>query len=127
MKNQAAILLLAVHLMAYTNLEQILKFPKLVDHFLQHRSQNNNLGFIDFLEMHYCTDSDAKADDDDMKLPFKVMDFHIASHVLIVTDSQGYNVVVPEKLCPIVFYCHYIEMIPVKLTTSLLRPPIFSA
>ena len=127
MKNQAAILLLAVHLMAYTNLEQIIKFPKLIDHFLQHRSQNNTLGFIDFLEMHYCTDSDAKADEEDMKLPFKVMDFHIASHVMIVPNLQSSNVLVPEKSCSILFYSDYIEVIPVKLTTSLLRPPIFTA
>ena len=113
--------------MAYTNLEQILKFPKLIDHFLQHRSQNNTLGFIDFLEMHYCTDSDVAADKDDMKLPFKVMDFHIASCVLITPNSQNCHVVVPEKPCSVVSYSDYIEVIPAKLSTSLLRPPIFTA
>jgi len=46
--------------------------PLLVQHYTEHKSENNALSIIDFLEIHYAHGSPKDADyDKDMKLPFK--------------------------------------------------------
>jgi hypothetical protein len=70
MSKKLAILLLSVHLMGNTELGQLLKFPQLVNHFIQHRQENTDLSFVEFLVMHYAGDDGTKEDDDyDRQLP----------------------------------------------------------
>ncbi|MBP6431535.1 MAG: hypothetical protein KA319_07200 [Ferruginibacter sp.] len=47
----------------------------LVQHYIEHKTENRDLSFIGFLEIHYTDGSPKDADyDKDMKLPFKSMD-----------------------------------------------------
>ncbi len=46
--------------------------PQLIEHYCEHKSQNNKISFFDFLSMHYYDAQDNDGDDEsDMKLPFK--------------------------------------------------------
>lgn len=58
--------------LAQSPLNQLLKFPILINHYLEHRQQNANLSFVDFIKAHYSDkvvhDNDS---DRDMQLPFK--------------------------------------------------------
>ncbi len=53
-------------------MQQFLKLPVLVEHFIEHRSETHNLSFKDYIVLHYF---DSKAEDGDyerdMQLPFR--------------------------------------------------------
>ena len=64
--------LLFVYLYSTTEFNQLLKLSFLVEHFIEHKEENQSLSFLDFLKMHYLLDSTKHADKEkDMKLPFK--------------------------------------------------------
>lgn len=70
MSKKLAILLLSIHLAGNTELGQLFKLPLLVNHFFQHQRLNPQLGFFEFIAMHYAGDDGTKADDDfDKQLP----------------------------------------------------------
>lgn len=49
-----------------------MKFPILVQHYIEHKEQNKELSLWAFLYMHYAKDDSNVPDyDEDMKLPFK--------------------------------------------------------
>ena len=71
MRQLIAILLLAVHVLGNTELGQILRLPKLVHHFNQHKKEKPDLSLISFVTMHYGGDDGNIADDaEDNQLPF---------------------------------------------------------
>ena len=71
MRQFTIILLLAVHLLGNTELGQIVRLPKLISHFYDHKKENNHLSFFSFVMMHYCgDDGTSKDDDEDKQLPF---------------------------------------------------------
>ncbi|MBU0697528.1 MAG: hypothetical protein KKE39_13540 [Bacteroidetes bacterium] len=75
MKNFISILLLSSFLLSATELNQLLKTPLLIQHFIKHEKENPKLSFIGFLEMHYFNGDPRDADyDQDMRLPFKSHD-----------------------------------------------------
>lgn len=70
MSKKLAIFLLSIHLVGNTELGQFLKLPLMVHHFFQHQHLNPQLGFFEFIAMHYAGDDGTKADDDfDKQLP----------------------------------------------------------
>jgi hypothetical protein len=72
LKKLAAIFFLAVYLFATTDAYQLLKLPVVFQHFAEHRIENKNISFLEFLDMHYMHGSPKDADyDRDMQLPFK--------------------------------------------------------
>ena len=72
MKKIIAIFLLTVYLSSTTEIYQLLKLPFLAEHFLEHKNDNQNLSFVEFLELHYANNK--KSDESDKKLPFKSHD-----------------------------------------------------
>ena len=63
---------LFITLISTASTGQLLKLPILVSHYLEHQHKNHDIGFIDFLYMHYMgNDMDDDDDDRDMQLPFK--------------------------------------------------------
>ncbi len=71
MRHFITISLLAVHLLGNTELGQIVRLPKLIMHYYQHKNANPDLSFSSFVTMHYGGDDgnyDDNADDD--QLPF---------------------------------------------------------
>lgn len=125
MKSPVTILLLSVQLFAYTDIVQVFKFPKLIEHYNSHHSKNKSLSFIDFLIMHYatCDDGDTKDDWDDMQLPFKTASIHILSNATII-PVQTIIPVVLEETHHEFSTGYYNLIIPSTLKGSLFRPPI---
>lgn len=72
MKKFQAILFLSTYLLFATELNQLLKTPLLIEHFITHEKENPKLSFIGFLKMHYFNGNPRDSDyDQDMRLPFK--------------------------------------------------------
>ena len=75
LKRIIAIFFLSIYLISVTELNQLVKFPVLVEHFIEHKEKNHKLSLVDFLDMHYSQQHEKDADyDRDMQLPFKSHD-----------------------------------------------------
>lgn len=72
MRKWTIILLMAVYTFGTTDAYQLLKFPIMLQHFVEHRREDPKMSFIAFLRMHYA--DKIVVDEDfsrDMQLPFK--------------------------------------------------------
>ena len=72
LKKLAVIFFLTLYLFATTDACQLLKLSVVFQHFAEHRAEDKNIGFLEFLDRHYMNGSPKDADyDRDMQLPFK--------------------------------------------------------
>lgn len=72
MKKLAAILLLAIYVFSTTDAHELLKLPVIFQHFIEHKEENRNISFLQFISMHYMHGNPIDKDHDrDMQLPFK--------------------------------------------------------
>ena len=72
MKKVLPIFLLSIYLVSVTELHELFKLPQLVEHFIEHKSEDNKTSLVDFLVMHYANADDGDGDKSkDMQLPFK--------------------------------------------------------
>ena len=70
MKKWVSILLLSLYLLSTTELNQLLKLPVLIEHYVEHKNLNPEMTLLAFFKMHYdhpVKDADYKTD---RKLPF---------------------------------------------------------
>ena len=70
MKKWVFILLLSLYLLSTTELNQLLKLPVLIEHYVEHKNLNPEMTLLAFFKMHYdhpVKDADYKTD---RKLPF---------------------------------------------------------
>ncbi|MCG2793518.1 MAG: hypothetical protein L6262_08240 [Weeksellaceae bacterium] len=75
MKRVFALFFLTTYLISTTELSQLLKFPTLVEHYIEHKEQNPQISVIQFLVLHYEGSHSKnrhhnKDYDEDQKLPF---------------------------------------------------------
>lgn len=61
----------AIHLLGNTEAGELLKIPRLITHYQQHRCNDSRIGFADFIIMHYINGDDGTHTDDwqDNQLP----------------------------------------------------------
>ena len=72
LKKLATIFLFTVYLFSTTEAHQLLKLPVIFQHFLEHKSENKQISFLQFLDIHYMHGNPNDKDHDrDMQLPFK--------------------------------------------------------
>ncbi len=72
MRKTIILLLLSTYLISVTDLKQILKLPFLIEHYFDHKTENQSLTFWDFIYSHYALENIKHTDyKQDMKLPFK--------------------------------------------------------
>ena len=84
MKKFISIAFLTLYLFSTTELSELLKFPLLVEHFAEHKAENQSITLWKFLCLHYAEGSPHDADHDkDMKLPFKSYSFNSSSVSLV--------------------------------------------
>ncbi len=104
-------------------LSQFFKFPVLWSHYVEHKVLNPHISFTDFLSMHYWGDDLNDQDDDqDMRLPFKKLDFHMHNLVCVpyVRTFNYQNSIIPvAKNYPKFQSDAYFD----PALTSLFRPP----
>jgi hypothetical protein len=72
LKKGIATLFLLTYLFTATEFNQLLKLPLLIEHFREHKQENKQITFLEFLSLHYKTTTIKDGDyEKDMKLPFK--------------------------------------------------------
>ncbi len=81
-----AIFFMLLFLVSTTEFGQLLKFPILVEHYVEHKTNDANLSIWGFLQIHYSESHKEIGDPVDEKLPF-VSHAHIISFVGIVTPT----------------------------------------
>lgn len=100
MKRFIATMLLSAILFAGTPLQQLLKLPVLVQHYFEHKQQDNSTSFAGFLIHHYLEEGKDDVDKDharDCQLPFKSMALVVPTSLLTVTTvSYAQHVASPE-------------------------------
>ncbi len=63
---------LSIYVVSATELHEFFKLPQLIEHFMEHKSENSKTTLIDFLTMHYSdADNGITHNTDDTDLPFK--------------------------------------------------------
>ncbi|MFY7899833.1 MAG: hypothetical protein ACOVNY_06590 [Chitinophagaceae bacterium] len=93
MKKLITILLLSLYTFGATDAYQLLKIPLLIEHFIQHKQQDNQINFLSFLQMHYAEKQEKDADyQQDMQLPFKTNDANVCMNVTASFPSPIYVV-----------------------------------
>ncbi len=125
MKKCITIFVLLVYFFGTTEAYNFLKFPLLIEHFINHKKENPKLSIIGFLKVHYLMDHGRDSDyDHDMKLPFKSGNIGCCnSSVVTILPSPLEEVIKPIKIIPIKFSITN-DNIPVFLyETSLFQPP----
>jgi len=92
MKRYVSILLLFFYVFSMTEVHQLLKAPKLVEHFVEHKNENQGITLISFLEMHYLNGFTKDADfEKDMKLPFKASQDNCFSFVVLLPTPEKFE------------------------------------
>lgn len=104
-------------------MSQFMKLPKLYEHFIEHKSLNDQVNIIDFISMHYMgKDINDSDHDKDMSLPFKTSNYQPIFHLAIESYYP-----VAEKLKFFAIQNHWPDNSHVSLTqsalSSLFRPP----
>ncbi len=77
-----------VFITSFTEMYQFFKLPFLIEHYYEHKEQNDAMPLFSFLVNHYCYNKFDKDFDDDMKLPFKSHECLTNSTILTMDTSQ---------------------------------------
>ncbi len=113
LKKVIAILFLSTYLFSATEFSQLLKLPLLIEHFIEHKEENKQITFFEFLCLHYKTTNVKDADyEKDMKLPFKSQNNLISSitifHLFPNFDNLFNNIFPFSKKSYVITSSHFI-------------------
>ena len=97
MKKLIPILFLSIYLVSATELHELLKLPQLIEHFMEHKSDNKQTNFFDFLFTDFSSSNDGDyVIEIDVNLPFKANDKCIGSApVAFVSNHFDYSIIKP--------------------------------
>lgn len=125
MKKVTAILLFAIYCLTATELGQLLKLPKLIEHFAEHTQEDADVTFADFLAMHY--NPDAPKDDDhekDKQLPFKEHNTSAGTNWIMFTSVSSSVIFTPTNAKVAEHFILYSEdFISSSLSALVWQPP----
>jgi hypothetical protein len=101
-----------------------MKAPTLIRHYLEHKSLDRSVSFVDFLSMHYWGE-DLNDDDDekDMQLPFKKIEIHHVNF-LFLPNAEAFTFA--NRLLPLIKADYGPDQPQIAYSTtlgSLFRPP----
>jgi hypothetical protein len=121
MKKCFAIVLLSIFMCANTSIGQLLKFPNLIEHYVDHKkvSGSNSILFIDYLVLHYSKNVENNLDHQD--LPFKTFDTSTCS--LFVFTNFNYQISVVKSWVSTQKIFLYSESFQSNLIDSIWLPP----
>ncbi|MEO6645096.1 MAG: hypothetical protein ABIN89_01740 [Chitinophagaceae bacterium] len=126
MKRIVAISFLFIHLMAITELCQVLKIPLLVSHYKEHHTLNGDITFFMFLRMHYFNGDPRDSDyDSDMELPFKTNSYAITANVSFSLPACIQNVapLVSSQDLPVNYPKFFSVWMPSVPLNDIFQPP----
>jgi len=94
LKKAICILFLGTYLISSTELRQLLKFPLLIQHYFEHKAEDNNITIWKFLSIHYEEATVIDVDyDKDQQLPFKSNDGFSGSVLGSFVPAAFYSIV----------------------------------
>lgn len=99
MRTYISIGFICIFLCAYTELGQIMKFPVLIHHYLEHVELNQNESFLSFLNTHYQKEINHPDDrhGDHQRLPFKTSDCH-STHIPVIVPQPEFGFSIPTAI-----------------------------
>jgi hypothetical protein len=121
MKKALSIWLLSIYVFSFTEFHHLLKLPILVEHFIEHRELTNEITFVEFLVLHYTTET--THDDHDMQLPFKDFGHCVAVQTMVVPSCKielNDELQLNHKIAYVIFYKKFI---PASYLSEIWQPP----
>ncbi|MBK8701257.1 MAG: hypothetical protein IPN29_17635 [Saprospiraceae bacterium] len=109
MRQHIGILLVVLYSMAAFPVGELAKLPFLIEHYGEHKAKDSEMGFVEFLSLHYSNCHVVFPDyDKDMKLPFKSANtsvFAIIGNIPPVTQIQicTFSEPVDALVCPLYY------------------------
>ena len=123
MKRLTGILLLSLHILAFTECHQLLRIPYLMQHFLQHRAADPNMNFSAFIKIHYLGPVIVTDDfKQDQQLPFRSVDCHMLNTAVCIYQHVTVEIDPPAEI-PSVFYCCNETNKPQFSSFDIFQPP----
>ncbi|WOC51204.1 hypothetical protein BPO_0557 [Bergeyella porcorum] len=126
MKRLIPYLFIILYLTSFSEVRQVLKLPLLIEHYLTHKQQNEEMTLATFFRIHYLEPQVQDADyEQDMQLPFKQIDL----------VSMALGIAFPQKQMQLYFtkeptnyreQSHnfaYVEPFYPSVFTSIWQPP----
>ena len=123
MKRLTGILLLSLHILAFTECHQLLRIPYLMQQFLQHRAADPNMNFSTFIKIHYLGPVIVTDDfKQDQQLPFRNVDCHMLNTTVCIYEPVTVEIDPPAEM-PSVFYCYNETNKPQFSSFDIFQPP----
>lgn len=125
MKKVIAILFIILFMSSSTHINELLKLPAFISHYIEHKNDDAKMNFFKFLSIHYMNGEGHDADHPkDMKLPFKTLinnsnatALYAAPGVNLFSIAQPATPVVKPKIAAcIVLYTS-------KFASAIFQPP----
>lgn len=120
MRRLTAIGMLVLHLGLFTEMDELMRLPLLVEHFIEHQELVPEMSFLQFLAMHYKTD--VAHDSTDMELPFKRCEQSVTSTSFTFPEQKIELTMGDPSRMP-EFSSHYVSIIPSTGLTEIFQPP----
>jgi len=125
LKKLIAILFLTIYVVSATELHELFKLPNLLEHFIEHQSEDKSTTLINFLVMHYTSADDGDGDKTkDMQLPFKSN--HNGENIANTGFNSFHNIQLAIKSTPIEsknYNTYSTEFIGSAYLSSIWQPP----
>jgi hypothetical protein len=124
-KKLICILFLGAYLISSTELRQLLKFPLLIQHYAEHKEQNNNLSLLQFLAMHYNDEDIIDLDySKDQQLPFKSQDGYTGTLLSVFEPTHFYSLIPKAEIAlPVAHTISNDTFISSSFRSSIWQPP----
>ncbi|GIV43263.1 MAG: hypothetical protein KatS3mg035_0386 [Bacteroidia bacterium] len=91
MRNFLFVILFSSFLLTSTELHEMFKISAFIEHYLEHKQSDDNLDFLDFIQLHYSNEHHADKHHKN-KLPFKHHhDFSFTAKVLKTNFSKLFS------------------------------------
>lgn len=115
------------YLFASTEFAQILRIPLLVEHFVEHKHEDESITLYEFFVMHYLDEQHLDGDyDKDMRLPFKTLTSSTTSIVDFI-PSLNLSIIPKSENKEIVGFNPYEDLFIENIfISSIWQPPRFS-
>jgi hypothetical protein len=122
MRKVNVIALLFLYLSVNTGMQEFLKIPYLVQHFTEHRKENQGVSFAAFITLHYFDDNKPGTNDKQhSQLPFKGSDVIVLSTAVPAEPEQVLSGLVPGKVMQVL--SHYARFYCAIFQVNIWQPP----
>jgi hypothetical protein len=120
-----ASMLLAFYMLSATDIHEVIKLPMLVEHYFDHSREDQQIGFFQYLTLHYGiedgTDKDAA---EDRQLPFQSSEyFSSVSFVSINPPVINQSIHITESIADHDFLLRNETFLPSPYLDRIWQPP----